>query len=234
MRFRRNNRSEVVAKAKAKAKTSPVYWIATADFMREKGPLARRDLFAWERFAILGRVPLLSNAALGLFCADGCPEKLAREVRRLVRALRDTDVAIVSAFETETEKEILSMLLRAKQPAILCPARTLEGLKPPPEVKEAVESGRALLMSPFDAKHKRATAALAEERDRFIDALAIAVFVAHADERGRSEQICRDVRSRHKPVLTVDHDDNQPLVAAGARRIQVKELAERLAALNEE
>ena len=77
--------------------------------------------------------------------------------------------------------------------------------------------GRLLLLSPFDARCKRPTAALAQQRNRFMGALADAVFVAHASPGGKTESLCREIVAWGKPLWTVDAPDNANLLALGAQ-----------------
>jgi hypothetical protein len=55
--------------------------------------------------------------------------------------------------------------LRGAQPTIICPARSIEGMRIPPEWKQAIEQERLLLLSPFEKKYRRVTAALAKQRN---------------------------------------------------------------------
>jgi predicted Rossmann fold nucleotide-binding protein DprA/Smf involved in DNA uptake len=71
---------------------------------------------------------------------------------------------------------------------------------------------RLLILSPFEPRHKRITAALAEERNRFVSALADRIFVAHAAPASRTLALCEELRQIGKPLLTVDHPSNAQLV----------------------
>jgi len=77
--------------------------------------------------------------------------------------------------------------------------------------------GRLLVLSPFDARCKRATADLAEQRNRFVAALADAVFVAHASAGGKTESLCREIVAWGKPLWTVPGPENANLLALGAK-----------------
>jgi predicted Rossmann fold nucleotide-binding protein DprA/Smf involved in DNA uptake len=76
---------------------------------------------------------------------------------------------------------------------------------------------RLLLLSPFDARCKRATAGLAERRNRFVAALADAIFVATASPGGKTESLCREIVAWGKPLWTVAGPENANLLALGAR-----------------
>lgn len=67
------------------------------------------------------------------------------------------------------EKECLLLLLRGTQPVIHCPARSLEKMRLLKEHQKAVEGDRLLILSPFLGKQHRATAALAQSRNQFVE-----------------------------------------------------------------
>lgn len=83
------------------------------------------------------------------------------------------------------EWECLGILLRGRQPVIWVPPRSIVGMQLKPELQPALGAGRLLILSPFEPKHKRITAALADARNRFTAALADRVFVAHAAPAAR-------------------------------------------------
>jgi predicted Rossmann fold nucleotide-binding protein DprA/Smf involved in DNA uptake len=164
---------------------------------------------------------------LGFFCSIRCPGKVILAVYDLARALRDAGVPVIGGFHTPMEKECLELLLRGNQPIFMCPARSIEGMRLPSALKAAVESGRLLLLSPFPKKDRRPTTQLAEQRNRFVASLAAEVFVSHAAEGGKTEQLCRDLLAAGKPVSTFDSPANSRLIAMGASPVTSATLIER-------
>jgi len=57
------------------------------------------------------------------------------------------------------------------------------------------------------------------ERNRFVAALAEAVFIAHASPNSKTEHFCREVLSRGKPVYTLESHTNTNLIELGAKPI---------------
>ena len=110
----------------------------------------------------------------------------------------------------------LSILLRGKQPVIVCPARRIDGMRVPTALRAGIADGRLLLLSPFTEKQRRATGELAHERKRFVAALATRVFIAHAAPGGMTEALCREVLSWGKTVHTFDTPSNAHIIAMGA------------------
>jgi predicted Rossmann fold nucleotide-binding protein DprA/Smf involved in DNA uptake len=181
----------------------------------------------WPAIAALGCATLLRPPLLALFCSIRCPGKLILETYDLARTLRDAGVPVVSGFHTPMEKECLDLLLRGNQPIILCPARSIEGMRLPSALKTAVESGRLLLLSPFKQKDRRPTAKLAADRNRFVAALATEVFVAFAAEGGKTAELCRDLLAAGRPVLTFDSPANARLIGMGGIPVTAVALAHR-------
>ena len=72
------------------------------------------------------------------------------------------------------------------------------------------------LVSPFGPGVRRATAATAEVRNRFVLARAEAVLALHATPGGRTEALVRAAIAAGKPVATLGHPANAHLVALGA------------------
>lgn len=166
--------------------------------------------------AAIGDAAILERTKLALLCSVRCPGRIILRAYDLAQSLRQSDLAITGGFHTPMEKECLSALLRGPAPVIICPARGLEGMRIQPEWKEPLEEGRLLVLSPFDGKEDRVTSETAARRNRFVAALADALFVAHADPGGRTEALCREAAAWGKPIYTFDDPSNSNLLALGA------------------
>jgi predicted Rossmann fold nucleotide-binding protein DprA/Smf involved in DNA uptake len=86
-----------------------------------------------------------------------------------------------------------------------------------PELQPAFAAGRLLILSPFEPKHKRITVALADDRNRFVGAVADRIFVAHAAPASRTLAMCEEWRMHGKPLLTVDDPANAPILGFAGR-----------------
>jgi hypothetical protein len=190
-------------------------WLKTAEVTNAAPGADAAVLQKWPAIAAFGSVTLLRSPLLALFCSIRCPGKLILETYDLARALRDAGVPVLSGFHTPMEKECLDLLLRGNQPVIACPARGIEDMRLPSTLKTAIDSGRLLLLSPFNQKDRRPTARLAEERNRFVAALATEVFVAYAAEGGKTEQLCRNLIAAGKSAFTFDTPANARLITMG-------------------
>ncbi len=170
--------------------------------------------------AVRGDPEILQTRTLALFCSVKCPGKLILQTYDLAMALRKAGVTVISGFHSPMEKECLSLLLRGTQPVVICPGRSIDGMRIPSEWKKPLAEGRLLLLSPFEEKDCRVTARTAQLRNRFVATLADEVFVAYASPGGRTEQFCREVIGWGKTLLTLDSPDNAHLRALGAQGME--------------
>ena len=177
-----------------------------------------------------GNLDILSNKArtpiVALFCSIQCSSAIILQTYALARALRDAGVTVISGFHSPMEKECLILLLRGTQPVIVCPARSIEAMRLPADWKVALTQGRLLLLSPFEAKLRRATTGRARTRNELVAALADALLIAHATPGGKTERLCSDVLAWGKPLLTLESGENAGLLALGARPIRPERLSE--------
>jgi predicted Rossmann fold nucleotide-binding protein DprA/Smf involved in DNA uptake len=162
--------------------------------------LAQQTLQAW------GNADVLKGENVALFCSARCPGDLILKAYDLAKKLRDDGVTVISGFHSPVEKECLRILLRGKQPIIICPARSLTNLRVPGDWKRPLESGRLLLLSPFSAKHRRVTADLAKRRNEVVAAIADRVCFIHVSPGGELEALREQVRQRGKTLVDADGD----------------------------
>ncbi len=172
----------------------------------------------------IGNLAILRTPGLALFCSVRCSGNLILKTYDLARSLRDAGIAAIGGFHSPMEKECLDLLLRGTQPIIVCPARSIDGMRLAPAWKAAIAADRLLLLSPFDTRYRRQTADLADQRNHFVAALARAVLVTNASEGGKTEALCSEVISAGKPVYTFDADGNSRLMEMGAIPIVIHEL----------
>jgi hypothetical protein len=126
---------------------------------------------------------------------------------------------IVGGFHSPMERECLRILLRGRQPIVICPARSIEGMSVPLEWVSAYDSGRILVMSVFTPKERRIIKRLALRRNRLVCALSTRVLVPHAAPGSATLSLCLDLIAAGKLVLTFPDRANQELLRAGAREV---------------
>jgi predicted Rossmann fold nucleotide-binding protein DprA/Smf involved in DNA uptake len=165
----------------------------------------------------IGNLKILETQLLGFFCATRCPGNVIVHTYDLARAMRDSAIPVIGGFHSPMEKECLEILLRGTQPLVICPARSIEQMRLPAMWRMPLAEGRLLILSPFPASHQRPTTALAEQRNRFVAALADEIFVAHAGAGSRIARLCVDMIAQSKRVYTLDLPENAQLVRDGVR-----------------
>ncbi len=170
--------------------------------------------------AALGNLEILNNKKTALFCSSKCPCDLIIKTSDLTKKWRDEGVTVISGFHSPVEQECLTVLLQGRQPVILCPARSIEGMRVKKGQLKPLEAGRLLILSPFPQKERRMTAGLARARNLFVAALADEIFVSHASRGGKIEQFCREIVPWRKPVTTLVSDSNNNLLELGARCVK--------------
>jgi len=167
----------------------------------------------------------LGQHKVAFFSSRRCPGNAIIGAYDLARALRDAGVCVVSGFHSSMEKECLDLLLRGTQPVIICPARTIDPMRIPAAWKVPLAEGRLLLLSSFESKHRRATAALAQQRNEFVAALADEIIICYAEPGGRTESLVAQAIAWGKRVMTFDLPETKNLVALGAISMNVDQIA---------
>jgi len=141
------------------------------------------------RLTVLGNLASLARPKTALFCSVRCPGKAILGAHDVARKLRDEDVTVVSGFHSPVEKECLRILLRGRQPIIICPARALQKFRLPVDWRKALDAGRLLILSPFEKRPRRPTIESARERNELVAALSDEVLIIHATPGGSIERI---------------------------------------------
>lgn len=182
------------------------------------------DVGSVSAVTLQGDLGILDKRLVGFFCSVRCPGDVLLKTYDLARALRETDITIVGGFQSPMEKECLDLLLRGSASVVICPARGLGTMRMPKGWKKPLADGRLLLLSFFDDKLRRPTAAIAAERNAYVAALASRLLIAHAEKGGKTEKLCRDALAQGKPVFALDSPDNAHLIECGAVPVPVGDL----------
>lgn len=140
-----------------------------------------------------GNLDLLAGPTLALFCSAKAPGRVILQIHDLAQRWRVEGPTIISGFSSPVEHEALVVLLRGPQPVILCPARSLVGMRLKPEYRAPLEEGRLLLLSPFPESVRRADARTAVQRNRFVAALADQVLIAHAEPGSKTARLAEEL-----------------------------------------
>lgn len=94
-------------------------------------------------------------------------------------------------FHSPIEKECVRILLRGSQPIIICPARAIEAMRIPTELRTAFDAGRVLYLSAFAKQPRRVTKESALRRNETVAALADEAYVVHVTAGGQTALISK-------------------------------------------
>jgi hypothetical protein len=155
-----------------------------------------------------GPLSVLDRPKIGFFCSSRCPGSIILKTFDAIIQMRDEGQILIGGFHSVMERECLGILLRGCQPVIWVPARSIANMRLKPELIPSFQDGRLLIISPFPTNHKRITGALAEERNRFVAAIADRVFVHHAAPNSRTLALLHYCRQQAKPIFTVSDPHN--------------------------
>jgi len=164
----------------------------------------------------IGNLEILEPRKLAFFCSGKCPGNVILKVQDIAHQLKEAAITVISGFHSPVERECLRILLRGTQPIILCPVRSLAGMRLRSEYRKPIEKGRMLLLSIIEDHERRNTMETSMKRNRFVGALADAIFVAYAAPKSKTEGFCYDLVQWKKPLYTVVSDANTGLIKIGA------------------
>lgn len=168
--------------------------------------------------AVLGDLALLDGALTGFFCSVRCPGDIILKTYDLAKALRGAEITLIGGFQSPMEKEFLDVLLWGRVRAVICPARGLGSLRVPKTWRAPLADGRLLILSFFDDHIRRPSAAIVAKRNACVAAVSDRIFVAYAQQNGKTEALCKQALTSRKPVLALDSPYNAHLMALGASR----------------
>jgi predicted Rossmann fold nucleotide-binding protein DprA/Smf involved in DNA uptake len=133
-----------------------------------------------------------------------CPGDAILGAYDSARKLRDEGVTVISGFHSPVEKECLRILLRGKQPIVICLARAFGKIRLPSDWRRALESGRLLLLCPFVKRPPRPDKNSTAYRNELVAALSDEVLIVHATPGGEIDRIAQLVERWRIPLRRPD------------------------------
>ncbi len=174
------------------------------------------DIEKYPAIWTIGNADLLKSELVALFCSRKCPGKVVVKGRDYVDSLRRKGIPAIGGFQTPVEKMCLDVLLKGNQPIVICPPRGIQKMRVPGEWAEPVSEGRLLIVSPFGARQRRATAATAGLRNKFVAAAADKLFFFHAAAKSRTLAFAGELLSQGRDIATFGVEENRNLRELGA------------------
>lgn len=166
---------------------------------------------------VIGAAHRLGEPKLGLFCSGTWDEGAKAIALELLAQLRDVGVGVMGGFHSPPERDCLEVLMQGQQLVIECPARSLHHLRLSSAQDAAIAQNRLILLSPFKAHHHRKTAALAQQRNQFVAALADALLILQAPLGSKTEALTRQAIAWGKTCWTLPHASNTHLYGLGVQ-----------------
>lgn len=149
----------------------------------------RLGIHAPPQLTVLGSLELLALPKTALFCSSRCPGGAILSAYDQAQRWRDEGRCVIGGFQSPIEKECLKILLRGRQPIIICPARSIENMRLSKTWREDIDNSRLLLLSAFPQNIRRPTAAFADRRNQLVVALADEIAFFHITPGGKTARL---------------------------------------------
>lgn len=141
------------------------------------------------KLLVMGTLNLLALRKTALFCSARVPGDVILRAHNAAQQLRDKGATVISGFHSPIEKDCLKILLRGKQPIVICLARAMEKIRLSSAWRTGLDAGRLLILSPFEKRPRRPTVESARVRNELVAALADEAIIIHATPGGNIERI---------------------------------------------
>lgn len=151
----------------------------------------------------VGNIGMLTSGWVAFFCSVRCPGNIILKSYDLAQRWRAENQPVIGGFHSPVEREVLKIMLRSTVSVCIVLARSLPK-RIPTEFRRPIDEGRLLLLSPFDARTKRATEETSMQRNQVVGSLANKVVVAYAAPGSKTEAFSLAVVAQRKPCLTFD------------------------------
>ncbi|MDI6686713.1 MAG: hypothetical protein QME06_00665 [Desulfobacterales bacterium] len=148
----------------------------------------------------LGNTELLKLRKTAFLCSREIPASVVLKCYDWAIEQRNQGNCIISGFHSKIERDVFHYLLAGSQPVIMALARGMKE-KIEPELKTAIDTGRLLIVTPFENRVKRVTKETAEKRNRFMIELSDEVVIGYACKGGMLERLVAEVQAKGSSML---------------------------------
>lgn len=140
-----------------------------------------------------GNKDILKEDKIGFISSQKCPAHVVLKSYDWAKLQRKSGQCVVCTNHSQIEKDVFEILLRGKQPLILVLARGMKA-RWEPEIVEAVEENRLLVISPFEDNVKRVTRFTARKKNKTIIEMSDSIVVGYATENGQLAELLMGVK----------------------------------------
>lgn len=148
----------------------------------------------------IGNLELLKLHKTAFLCSREIPASIVLKCYDWAIEQRENGNCVISGFHSQIEKDVLHYLLKGNQPIIVALARGLKK-RIEPELKNELEKGRLLIVSPFDKEIKRITTETAMIRNQLMIDLAENAIAGFIRIGGNLEKVLKQTK---KPIKLIE------------------------------
>ncbi len=181
-------------------------------------PLEKGQLYELKghQFRLIGEPDILGNKLTGILCSQNCPGELILKALDTAKQLREDKQTVLSGFHSPIELETFRILLRGKQPIVLCLARNIASFQISKEFKTLIGMGQLAIISPdYSVYENRITQETADLRNSLIFQISDQILIIYAKPGGNLERICAQFLPDHKNIYAIPSEKNRHLFEQG-------------------
>ncbi len=147
-----------------------------------------------------GNKELLKKKKTAFLCSREIPASIVLKCYDWAIEQRKLGKCVISGFHSQIEKDVFHYLLKGNQPIIIAMARGLKK-RIEPDIKQALDQNRILIISPFDISVKRITAKTAMIRNQLMIELADKITIGYLKKDGSLDKMIRIIGRKIDEVL---------------------------------
>jgi hypothetical protein len=140
----------------------------------------------------LGNKEILKLRKEAFLCSRKVPASVILKCYDWAISQRESGICVISGFHSQIERDVFHYLEKGIQPIIIAMARGIR-TRLPITLKKFVESGRILIISPFDKNVTKVTNETASIRNKMMIELADKVIIGFADPNGKLNNILSEI-----------------------------------------
>lgn len=137
-----------------------------------------------------GNKNTLRNVKTAFLCSQRCSAAAVLKSYDWAKLQREERNCVVCGNHSQIEKDVFQILIKGDQPLILVLARGMK-TRWEPEIENAVNENRLLIISPFEHRIKRVTRETAEKRNKHIINNSDSIIIGYKTENGQLDKLLK-------------------------------------------
>ena len=137
-----------------------------------------------------GNKKILKLNKTAFLCSQKCPAEVVLKSYDWAKEQRKQGNCIICGNHSQIEKDVFEILLKGKQPLILVLPRSLKK-RWEPEILNAINQNRLLVISPFSEGHSRITRENAIQKNKTIISLGNDIVVGYKTKNGQLDNLLK-------------------------------------------